>query len=498
MSAPFAFVPRKVARTSKPPPGNAPLPPNAHPSSSTTNTSASAKGKGREMPPERPQALEAPAKSQYSDEDYTVLLCLSLSKHRLWSDPDLRRDIEWSSRARSNDGFFPLSYLLESACPLSAAHASETVIVKALRTYAIDVVDVRMAIPSSGDGPGRTRGNFEIRPKFWDDGVYPVSREGWENRTVYVENIPIKYKTVPGFCRFILGLLPATSTMPAHNRVQGITLPSHHSGDPGTEPKPRSFALITLADVEDAESLLTAWPWARQQQPEQASSDASEAVKFGFRALSKARWDELNAQYLSYRAKLLADIQEEEAEVPVAPALPTAAPFQNRREPTRKAPPVDEPIAFVSTMSYPRNCLVFVRNIHPETNKTTLRTFFARAVDAKDAIDYVDFNKGMDSCYLRLTSASHAKSFADHFAQNQIVHANGLDDSGCPSTGGAAKAVEAELVLGKREEVYWEKVPEKVRLLAVQKALGHEGAPPVENDAEGGEGRRRQRKRQKR
>jgi hypothetical protein len=92
----------------------------------------------------------------------------------------------------------------------------------------------------------------------------------------------------------------------------------------------------------------------------------------------------------------------------------------------------------------------------------------------------------------------HAQSLVEHFTQNPTLHASGLDDSGCPSHGkGVEKPVDAELVLGKREEVYWEKVPEKVCLQAVQKALGLVGAS-AENYAGGGEGGRRQRKRQKR
>ncbi|KAJ7080427.1 hypothetical protein B0H15DRAFT_787274 [Mycena belliarum] len=488
MSASFAFVPRKVAKAAKAPYQHVVSAPLA-------TVSVVDKGKSRETSVERRpgRTLEAPTKSQYSEEDYALLLCLSLSKRRLWSDPDLRRDIEWSSRESANDGFFPLSYLLDSPCPLSSTHASETLIIKALRTHATDVVDVRMAIPSSSSGQGKTRGNFEIRPKFWDDAVYPVSREGWDNRTVYVENIPVRHKTVPAFFRFILGLLPANSAMPAHNRIQWISLPSHHSDEPGAEAKPKAFALITFATSGDAESLLTAWPWARRAQHEHESSDASEAAKFGFRTLSMARWEGLNAEYLSYRAKLLADIPKEEAPTPAAVARPSDPPSY-RPEPR---PPVEVPVAFASTLPYPRSCLVFVRNIHPETNKTTLRTFFARTVDTKEAIDYVDFNKGMDSCYLRLTTPSHATTLMAQFSENHVVHASGLDDSGCPGQANE-KHVEVELVLGKREEVYWEKVPEKVRLQAVQKALGQVNAPPGENDGEAGDGRRRQRKRQKR
>ncbi|KAJ7766631.1 hypothetical protein B0H16DRAFT_1242813, partial [Mycena metata] len=450
MSAAFAFLPRKIARSSKPP--------LIHPVNvSTTSVPTVLKGNEREPAPVEREGAQN-LKLQYSEEDYGILLCLSLSNYRLWSDPDLRRRIEWSSGSNSNDGFFPLSHLLGSRCPLSAAGTSESLIVKALRAHATDIVDVRMAIPSSIE-PGKKRGNFEIRPKFWDDAVYPVTREGWENRTVYVENIPVKHKTLASLCRFILGLLPPTTTMAGHNRIQGISLPSHHSDDPGTEPKFKSFAVITLADGGDVEFLLATWPWSRQPPHIDDSPNASDAAKFGFRTLSKARWDELNSEYLNYRAKII-------AEAPAAATLPLSV-AQDAPEPSRRLP--SPAMSSAANMSYPQGCLVFVRNIHPETNKTTLRNFFAQAVDAVEAIDYVDFNKGIDSCYLRLTTASHAKTLVAHFAQNSTVHVDALDDSGTPSREG--KSVEAELVLGKKEEVYWEKVPEKVCLQAVKKAL---------------------------
>ncbi|KAJ7264871.1 hypothetical protein B0H12DRAFT_1180152 [Mycena haematopus] len=486
MSAAFAFIPRKVAKTLKSPLSNAATTSNR--TNEPVSTLPKGKGKDRELP-----VQETTIKPQYSDEDFAILLCLSLSKYRLWSDPDLRRNIEWNSRARLNDGFFPVSYLLDSPCPLSSARASETVVVKALRAHAADVVDVRMTIPS-GDEHGKKRGNFEIRPKFWDDAVYPVSREGWDTRTVYVENIPMKYKTLVGFFRFIIDLLPANSVTPDHNRIQRIWVPPHHSDDPGTEPKLKSFALVTFAKTEDAESLLTAWPWARTRTCSELSSVASEAIQFGFRTLSKARWDELNTEYLNYRTKILANIPELENTDGPAPSA-----VQVKPEPKQRASPVEDPVVPVANMRYPPNCLVFVRNIHPETNKTTLRNFFAKVVDGKEAIDYVDFNKGMDSCYLRLTTAVHAKNLVEHFTQNPTIHASGLDDSGCHSDGnGATKPVDTELVLGKREEVYWEKVPQKVCLQAVQKALGLVvvGAP-VENEVGSGEGRPQRKKRRR-
>ena len=60
------------------------------------------------------------------------------------------------------------------------------------------------------------------------------------------------------------------------------------------------------------------------------------------------------------------------------------------------------------TWTYPPNCLVFVRNVHPETNKTTLRSLLANAFGGSvEKIDYVDYNKGLDSvCELLPSSLS--------------------------------------------------------------------------------------------
>ena len=60
----------------------------------------------------------------------------------------------------------------------------------------------------------------------------------------------------------------------------------------------------------------------------------------------------------------------------------------------------EDPEPTLSTLDYnapyPPGCLVHVRHVHPETNKTTLRKLFAKASSEDDAgIDYVDFNKGM-------------------------------------------------------------------------------------------------------
>lgn len=167
---------------------------------------------------------------------------------------------------------------------------------------------------------------------------------------------------------------------------------------------------MTLARTDEVEFLLHEWPWSRTQdrgEIEKESLDVREAAKFGLRALSKGRWDQLKEEYLTYRRKLLDEMtafEDTDASDPtskqVTPAVSKPPPAQN----STPRPALEVPTMDMSS-PYPLNCLVSVRNIHPETNKTTLRALFNTAFNTPTAkaqvqnggLDYVDFNKGMDS-----------------------------------------------------------------------------------------------------
>ena len=102
MASPFAFIPRKVAKSAK---AQVPLPnvgfiqdssngstatgPSVHVQSANSPLTVTAKdnGKGKE------KAVSTSAKSLPS-EDYAIVVCLALSDHALWLDPDLRRTVE--------------------------------------------------------------------------------------------------------------------------------------------------------------------------------------------------------------------------------------------------------------------------------------------------------------------------------------------------------------------------------------------------------------------
>lgn len=275
---------------------------------------------------------------------------------------------------------------------------------------------------------------------------------------------------------------------------------------------------MTLKSQEDTHTILKAWPWNRllsSLEDPSISPEYAEASKFGFRTLSKAEWDALKTEYIAYRARLVEEIASSAAaaEDP-APSRKTEA-----KRPLPEAavePIIPKRVQPVEARSpeYPIGCLVFVRNVHPETNKTTLRKLFEVAFTTPEepgsGIDYVDFSKGMDTvrllvqftrnfnslagqCHLRLVSPQHSQFLVDHFRTRPTIQSAGLDDKGTVPPNSAGATILLEIVPGKREELYWEKVPAKVRYEALRKA-GQGGAGDVGLKTNGEVGGKRKRR----
>jgi hypothetical protein len=58
----------------------------------------------------------------------------------------------------------------------------------------------------------------------------------------------------------------------------------------------------------------------------------------------------------------------------------------------------------------------------------------------------------------------------DHFNANSVIQSSGLGGT-ASSSSSADKAILMEMVLGKKEELYWEKVPEKIRRNIMEKGM---------------------------
>ncbi|KAG1752410.1 uncharacterized protein EDB91DRAFT_1195246 [Suillus paluster] len=522
----FAFIPRNLSKDRKQQ-GTSAQVPSSHrfePTLAIEREPAypgpSVIGKGKGKAPEPTPS----AKPVYNEKDISILVVLAFSDHALWIDSDLRRKTEESLQNEEHDaGFLPLNYLMRRAFVrenLGQEHMpTEANVVKAIRTYAGDMLDVRMLVsaPSSSawypswKTERNSVGGYEVRRKDWptllDNATREFTRGQWDDRTIYMENIPPQYHTIPGIIRFTQELLSQCPGLQTPIPIQNVTLPPHHLDKSEDRPKCKGFALVTLSNAESCRAFLETWPWKRSIQSSKSddfgvaedSLETKEASKFGFRTLPKAHWDKLNEEYLAYRQKLI----EELADANEFPDIKAGSDVRSTPcEVLEDSIPV--PPKNMTTMSspYPFGCLVFARNLHLETNKTTLRALFSAAFKSPldpAGIDYVDFNKGMDSCYLRLASPEHACALVDYFFGQAIMQSHGLDDMGKnPAT--SQKAIIMEIIAGKKEEVYWEKVPEKVRRQAVEKAVkglrGNEPSVPARNMQEHSEenGPRKKRK----
>jgi len=242
----------------------------------------------------------------------------------------------------------------------------------------------------------------------------------------------VSYRHIPGITRLTSTLLPPSISR-ASQRVQAISLPPHHQDIINAVPTCKGFALVTLSSKDDVTALLKTWPWdvppskrasgdnevAPGEDDGEAGQVFREARKFGLRTISKSRWEELKAEYLLYRQQLVEEINQHQDKENALLRKDAQSSSDAATQPTARpyAGPSAEPVEQISALQknhgqktpqfhtnsrYPPGCLVFVRNLHPETNKTTLKSLFSQAwsgdagTGTANGLDYVDYTKNMD------------------------------------------------------------------------------------------------------
>jgi len=204
----FAFIPRIVSKTKQQ--GSL-----AHVSSSLSKRPRPPVGEGKAF-----EQLPT-AKPVYNAQDVSILVALAFSDYALWIDSDLRRKTEESMQGEEHDAgcmfhlfltcvpqdlciyaVLPLSYLIRCAFSrenLVHEHVpAEAGVVKAIRAYVGDVLEVRMLVSSPSTSawypswkPGRDSvGGYEVRRKDWstlsDNATRNFTRAQWDDRTIYM------------------------------------------------------------------------------------------------------------------------------------------------------------------------------------------------------------------------------------------------------------------------------------------------------------------------
>ncbi|KAF9651930.1 hypothetical protein BDM02DRAFT_3110066 [Thelephora ganbajun] len=413
-----------------------------------------------------------------ASEELAALVHLAISKHSVWVNPEL---------VSSDGGYVPLVRLIHESEGFTDMKTTppEADVVRAIQKHLPDVLEARILVsppqkfawyPSGSRSD--TTGGFEVRRK--DSKTLrseSLRKQDWDAKTVYLEKLPTYIRSIAAVYRFVWSLLNSRRDCP-FDAIQDVRLTAPLDGEVDSKRTFKGFAFVTLSSMDLVKQLLEDWPWSPDDRstpasgriPASAFADVTDARNYGVRIITKTRWEELRDEYLAYRVQLLDAVYEEDRKFGTG-----VQPKPGIAELGLLPPAPNDPSHSAAPQDYPRGCLVFARNIHTETNKTTLRKLFSSAVGfPQDILDYVDFNKGMDSCFLRIRSPKEASTLVEHFRINLLAQSAGLDADGVVPPA-PTKHIVMELVEGKKEELYWEKVPEKARRQAIQNALGLSG-----------------------
>ncbi|KAG9083059.1 hypothetical protein FS749_006328 [Ceratobasidium sp. UAMH 11750] len=486
----------------------------SHKNASSTSTSDSGSSSDSDSDEDEQQSTSAPAegtnpkssgvmnRQEQTQSEIAAQLELALSDLSLWRTESLFWRV-----SETQDWYLPFSrlhdhLLLAPYLGESSTRVPDAALVNALRTYGSGAFESRMKIrtPSNAAWKGKTAsgwvgagGGYELRCKAWEgrkegwmDELAGMGEEEWEARMVYVERVPPTIRSVWALYHYITTLAHTSHPNEQHPEsqvVQDVFVPA---AEPAIVERPldttqrfRGQAFVVFSTLELAQAFSKRWTWdlptrsngaldlGKQTAGNWNTGDAvTAAMASGFRSITKARWDKLKSEYLDHQTRVLRQNPKSKRRPPTHDEQSTSSlaqapvPSTTHPKPSRATHPPP----------FPPGILVFVRRLHPETNKTTLKTLFGHAFPdgLGDNIEYLDFQKGVDSAHIRLRTPADASTLVAHVASHPLTQQGGLDSDGQPCERGME--IEAEVVSGIREANYWEKVPEKVRIAAVNRA----------------------------
>ncbi|BGP20617.1 hypothetical protein JCM10213v2_008780 [Rhodosporidiobolus nylandii] len=172
---------------------------------------------------------------------------------------------------------------------------------------------------------------------------------------------------------------------------------------------------------------------------------------------------------------------------------PPSLPSFTRRVAKLKTPPptldLDSSEALGVQGAYPESCVLWVRNVHEKSTKTSLKGLFGALLEqlqegSGKGVEFVDYEKGSGMCYLRFSSSPLALLALHHLTSTPSLHLaqTSLSPVSSLSPADAAKAeadlrrpLIAELLTGEQERRYWAAVPEPARRKAREAARGRVG-----------------------
>ncbi|KAL7417158.1 hypothetical protein BDY24DRAFT_411914 [Mrakia frigida] len=475
------FVPRAVKKKQAAKLGQAPSslaapapPPGTAPSTSTSSTSSLPSPSPSVLPPARqptatdvkPLAKASLSEAKTLELQAVALLELVFSDHALWTKDDLHL----VARSNQNEGYIPLNFLLANHPLLSfIATLPHPTLTRALRQHGTPgLLRTRLALTEPrawGGTKSYGEPGIEVGRCDWgsEEARSGKRDEPWEERTIYLESLPPHLRSYPQVLLYLNSLFHSSSSnQPV---VQSLSFDGLVF---------RNFVWIVLRDEEALKSVQKEWSWdgavARgkraAKEVEGVSKETEEGRDAGLRVLKKVEHSRLQQEYVAHLATFPSTSTHHPSSTSIsAPAFVHDQPPHTHtsiRTPTHPYTSSYNPPKATSTFAapppqFPSSCLLYLKNVDPQTSKTALHTLFNSLLPDGKEIDYVDWVKGSDSCHLRISTPSHTSHLLKSLTSTPIYHISPSDPPILP-----------ELISGERERIYWMDIKESIRFEAVR------------------------------
>ncbi|KAH8924086.1 hypothetical protein BT69DRAFT_1349690 [Atractiella rhizophila] len=118
---------------------------------------------------------------------------------------------------------------------------------------------------------------------------------------------------------------------------------------------------------------------------------------------------------------------------------------------------------------FPEGVIVHLSHLSTSTNREKMKKLIERSVDGVK-VEYVDLTKGLDRCHIRLETTEQARRLVDWLGKHRVVHQLEGDDWLPLNEDFDEEAmVKADLIVGRREELYWSSIRGEVKERLLQR-----------------------------
>ncbi|KAJ9102244.1 hypothetical protein QFC19_004789 [Naganishia cerealis] len=263
-----------------------------------------------------------------------------------------------------------------------------------------------------------------------------IPEEELEQNSIFLENVPPRYASgKEGILRLLSDLDPIIINPTTILGIGGI-LPDT-TADPlgrGEESQLMRHAVVVFNSKETAEFVRRA---ICHEESFHGNQNTLHLPRLGCIAKRIGDIQDLRLEYLGYQALVREKLNQPSSGHAKDGESVCCQPEQQQMR--------QEEVMTRTRDAYPHHCLIFLRNVPDNTNKTEIKAkldFYLKG----DRVDYVDWKKGQVTAYVRVERPAHASMVLE-----------GLNND---VTDGSMKA---ELLVDKQEEIYWMKLPEKAR-----------------------------------